>query len=61
MVTGSGVPDWIIAGREGPAFFQVMSRWCGQNLNSVVKTEAIQVLLTGSRKNVFQVMDLISG
>ncbi len=41
--------------------FQVMSCWCGQNLNSVVKPETIQTLLTGSRKNVPQVMDRING
>jgi hypothetical protein len=37
-------------------FFQVMSCWCGQNLNSAVKPEAIQASLTGSRKNVPQVI-----
>jgi hypothetical protein len=76
VVTGSGrrvrirVKRWRSV-REFPTglyldgkdrcFFQVMSCWCGQNLNSSVNPEVIQVLLTGSRKNVPQVMDLING
>jgi len=50
MVTGSGVPGRIIAGWERPVFFQVMSRWCGQNLNGSVKPEVIQALLTGQER-----------